>query len=376
VRGTGWEVPSPPLPRLEGRVEADVCVIGLGGSGLSALDRLQKNRTTRIVGIDATGIAAGAAGRNGGFLLAGPAHFHHRAVATWGRSAAVQLYRLTIEGIERMARRFPDLVDRTGSVRVAADAAEEEDVQAHLQALRDDAFSASPWTGPHGRTGLFVPDDAVFHPAERCVRLADRVWDKGAWLYGGDPVRAIQGTTVHTDRGEIDAGVVLVCVDGGLGLLLPELAERVRTVRLQMLCTGPVAFGTAQHAMYHRSGLDYWQQRPDGRLFVGGCRDADPESEGDPPARPTEPVQQALDRLVQQVIGVQAPVTHRWAGRVGFTDDYLPIVQEVRPGVWAAGGYSGTGNIIGTLAGEALADAACGRPVHALREALGAVSQA
>lgn len=371
--GTAWEVPSPPLPRLQGRVEADACVIGLGGSGLAAMARLQKNRVNRIVGIDAGGVASGAAGRNGGFLLAGPAQFHHRARAAWGPMAAKALYALTVETIERLARRMPDLVDRVGSVRVAADSAEIDDIAEHMAALVDDGFAASPWTGPGGQRGLFVPDDAVFHPAERCVRVADQVWERGGWLYGGDPVVEIDGTTVRTAHGEIDAGVVLVCVDGGLPALLPELSERVRTVRLQMLATGPVAFGTAQHAMYHRQGLDYWQQRPDGRLFVGGCRDAgSSDEEGDVTASPTETVQSALDRLVREVIGVQAPVTHRWAGVVGYTDDSLPVVEEVRPSVWAAGGYSGTGNVIGTLAGEALADAVSGRPTHPLMDALGA----
>jgi len=32
----------------------------------------------------------------------------------------------------------------------------------------------------------------------------------------------------------------------------------------------------------------------------------------------------------------------------------------VRPGVWAAGGYSGTGNVIGALCGRAAARLACG----------------
>ena len=220
MRGTGWELPTPPLPRLEGRIEANVCVIGLGGSGLSALARLQKNRVRNLVGIDAVGVAAGAAGRNGGFLLAGPAHFHHRAVQTWGRAAAVELYRLTEARIEEMARRWPDLVDLRGSVRLPGSAAEADDIAAHHQALLDDGFTALPYAGPRGERGLLVPGDGVFHPAERCLQLADRVWDKGAWLYGGDPVEVIDGTTVRTAHGGLQsprplARFVVVCLSVG-----------------------------------------------------------------------------------------------------------------------------------------------------------------
>ena len=59
-----------PLPRLEGTVRADVCVVGLGGSGLAALDELAALGVT-AVGLDARAVGAGAAGRNGGFVLAG-----------------------------------------------------------------------------------------------------------------------------------------------------------------------------------------------------------------------------------------------------------------------------------------------------------------
>ncbi len=75
---------------------------------------------------------------------------------------------------------------------------------------------------------------------------------------------------------------------------------------------------------------------------------------------PTIAVQQAIERLLRERVGVSAPVTHRWAARVGYTDARLPFVGEVRPGVWAAGGYCGTGNVVGAICGRAIAQAALG----------------
>jgi gamma-glutamylputrescine oxidase len=49
-------------------------------------------------------------------------------------------------------------------------------------------------------------------------------------------------------------------------------------------------------------------------------------------------------------------VSHRWAATVGYTQDALPVLEEVRPGVWAIGAYSGTGNVIGALCGRAVAE--------------------
>ena len=67
-----------PLP-LQSDKSCDVCVVGLGGSGLTAVNHLLKYGL-KVVGIDAEDVGAGAAGRNGGFLLAGLAAFYHDAV--------------------------------------------------------------------------------------------------------------------------------------------------------------------------------------------------------------------------------------------------------------------------------------------------------
>src|SRR5690242_9117251 len=90
------------LPILEADIDADVCVVGLGGSGLTCVNALASGGR-RIVGIDAVGVAAGAAGRNGGFLLGGLAMFHHDAVIRLGHSTATAIYEETLKQIDRMA---------------------------------------------------------------------------------------------------------------------------------------------------------------------------------------------------------------------------------------------------------------------------------
>ena len=59
ARGTPlWEEgPAPDLPRLEADVEADVCVVGLGGSGLACVGELLR-LGARVAGVDAA-LAAG-----------------------------------------------------------------------------------------------------------------------------------------------------------------------------------------------------------------------------------------------------------------------------------------------------------------------------
>jgi glycine/D-amino acid oxidase-like deaminating enzyme len=58
----------------------------------------------------------------------------------------------------------------------------------------------------------------------------------------------------------------------------------------------------------------------------------------------------------------------RWAALVGYSDSGLPVLEEVRPGVWACGAYSGTGNVLGALCGRAAALHAAGAPDAGARE--------
>jgi glycine/D-amino acid oxidase-like deaminating enzyme len=106
--------------------------------------------------------------------------------------------------------------------------------------------------------------------------------------------------------------------------------------------------------MYFREGYEYWQGLPDGSIAIGGFRDKAGESEWCHDARPTEPVQSMLEAFVREHLGVFAPITHRWSACAGYSDTGLPVLEEARDGVWAIGGYSGTGNVIGALCGRAI----------------------
>jgi gamma-glutamylputrescine oxidase len=136
----------------------------------------------------------------------------------------------------------------------------------------------------------------------------------------------------------------------------------VRTPRAQMLATVPVGDVVATQPVYARWGYDYWQQLPDGRVVLGGCRDRGGQAEWTAEAATTPAVQDELERLLRGRLGVSAPVTHRWAGTIAFGSGPLPVLEEVRPGVLAVGAYRGTGNLVGVLFGRAAAQlAATGR---------------
>ena len=354
----------PGLPTLPGPRVVDACVVGLGASGLAAVEVLA-DRGLSVIGLDAGRVAAGAAGRNGGFLLGGPAHFLHDAIARWGAEAAVGLYRATLSELDRLAAALgPQVIRRTGSIRLAGrpgdphDAAEATDREleladcaAHAAALRAHGISVEEYDGELGR-GLYLADDAAANPALRALRTASVLRARAA-LFERTPVTSIRSGRVDTVRGAVSAGVVVVAVDGRLELVLPQLAGQVRTARLQMLSTEPLPWRLPS-PVYGRWGFDYAQSDSAGRLLVGGGRDRFTEREWTGATNPTAPVQAYLDELAARFAGGAAvPVEQRWAASVGYTTDGRALVTEVDRAVVACGGYSGTGNLVGPVAARA-----------------------
>jgi glycine/D-amino acid oxidase-like deaminating enzyme len=165
---------------------------------------------------------------------------------------------------------------------------------------------------------------------------------------------------VSCEQGRVLAQQVLIAVDGGLERVLPELALRVRSARLQMLATAPTLEVEWRRPVYFRDGYDYWQQDSAGRVVLGGGRDKGGDAEWGAGPQPSHAVQQHLQSLLRERLRITAPISHRWAAQVAYTDDGLPVFGEVRPRVFASGAYNGTGNIFGHLCGRALAEQALG----------------
>ena len=358
------------LPPLGADITCDLCVVGLGGSGLAAVDWAAE-RGLDVVGLDAGRVGAGAAGRNGGFLLGGAARFHHDAVARFGRDAVAELHRLTLGELDRLEERVgPGVVARVGSLRLAGlpgepDPDEAADCELHLHALLADGFAAEWYDGPLG-TGVLIADDAAMNPALRCIREAARLREAASLhertaVLGIEPGRS--SVRVRTAGGDVDAGAVVVCVDGGLERVLPQLDGRVRTARLQMLATAPVA-PVIDRPLYARFGYDYAQQLPTGELLVGGGRDRFADHEWTDECVPTDEVQAHVEDVAGRIAGAPVRITHRWAGLVGFSAGGRPICELVEAGVAAAGGYDGTGNLVGPIAARAAAALAVGAPAE------------
>jgi gamma-glutamylputrescine oxidase len=369
------DAPYAPRPALDRDVEVDVCVIGGGVGGLSCARRLAEHGLRTLL-LEGRTVASGASGRNGGFLLAGAAAFHVDARQKYGPAAARRLYARTLAAQEEFYALAADLgageaVRRVGCLRLAASEEEAIHVLRHADALREDGFPAEVVEGDDlprtlrgvGRVACLTDHDGSLQPARWIRTLAHATERAGARICEGTtvggPVPAPGEAPLRTSGGTVRATHVVVAADGALPQLVPEYGDRIASRRLHMVATAPLREHVLDPVVYSRWGYEYFQQRPEGQLLVGGFGDVDGASsyttveEGDPR------IWDRLARYVHEDLGQpEAEITHRWVGIVGYGGDGRPYVGPVpgREGLHVLGGYSGTGNLVGYVAGNAVAD--------------------
>jgi gamma-glutamylputrescine oxidase len=336
----------------------DVAVVGGGITGCScALALAEAGLGVRL--FEAREIAGGASGRNGGFALRGGAAPFPVLAESIGEDTTAALWRWTEGELDALAALGGDAVRRTGSLRLAADEEERDELRNEYEALRSAGLAAEwredlppPLAGRYP-AALLHPDDGVLQPARLVRNLARRAAAAG--------VDVREHTRISTLE-EADAKTVVVATDGYPSGLLGELEGLVVPTRGQVIATEPLDELLFELPHYGRHGFDYWHQRLDGRIVAGGFRDVSLDSEFTADEVTTPVVQGALERFVGDLAGRPLRVDYRWAGIFGMVFDFLPVVGRVpgQDGLWLAGGYSGHGNVLGFACGRLVARAVLG----------------
>ena len=341
---------------LAGR--ADVEIVGGGITGCAcALTLADAGLRVRVH--EAREIASGASGRNGGFALRGGAAPYPVTAETIGRGRARELWRLTERYLDRLQALAGDAFRRTGSLRLAADDEERDELRVEFDMLQADAFAVEwrddvdPTLAGRFAGAIFHPPDGALQPARVVRRLARLAADAGVEIREHSHIGAVA---------DLEADRVVVATDGYPSGLLGDLEGLIIPTRGQMIATKPLPERLFECPHYGRHGFDYWQQTPDGRILAGGFRDISLDSEFTADEQTTPIIQESLERLVAELVGRPVAVTHRWAGIFGLVLDFLPVVGPVpsHDRLWVAGGYSGHGNVLGLACGDLVARALLG----------------
>ncbi len=363
--------------------QARVVVVGNGVLGACTALWLARAGHTPLL-IDREGPASGASGRNGGLLVPGTTDGYLATIAQLGHAQARDLWALTVEGAE-LLRRFVaeeaigcDLA-LVGNLNLAINPDQLDQMAATVTQLQADGFAATLLDraaaedvagvplGPEVRGAKLNPLACTFHSAKLVHGLTSAAVRHGARVSRAT-IQGLQrsgsGVQIDTDVGVVHADALILAANAWSADLLPELTGLITPVRGQVLTTTATApilrpgFG----ASITPTG-EYGQQCADGSLLIGGCRAVATQRDvGVRELGASTEVQAALEDVLRRLFPTLAklPIARRWGGTMGFTPDYLPIVDAAGelPGVWYTGGFSGHGMPFAAVIGRALATAA------------------
>lgn len=373
----------PARPALDGSLQADVCIVGAGFTGLWTAYYLRRlDPTLRVVLLEQRFAGFGASGRNGGWLTNTVTGSRQRYVATHGRQAAIDQQRALNDTVDEViavaaAEGIEADVVRGGQLEVARSPAQ-------LTRLRADHDAEASWpdtdvqwlTAAQVRqrvevdgvlAGSWQPHCARIHPAKLVSGLAAAVERAGAVIYEDTRVREISAGVVTTDRGVVRAPLVVRATEGFTAGLrgqrrtwLPMNSSMIVTEPLgdpvwaQVGWQGSEVLGDTAHVYM------YAQRTADGRIAFGGR--GVPYRYGsriDSDGRTQPRTVQELTALLRAFFPAAArvPIAHAWSGVLAVPRDWSATVGlDRRTGLAWAGGYVGTGVAATNLAGRTLAD--------------------
>ena len=361
----GLALPAP-MPPLAGDVEAELCVVGAGITGLSAaLHAAQAGM--RVTVLEAQRVGWGASGRNGGQVGSGFNWEQPRLETRLGAEAAHELWDLAEEA-KALTRRLiaahaPEADFRPGVLSAclrprdlpafeAAAAAMARDYGAPVEMLSRDQLGVR--IGTMAYAGGVLDRGAGFcNPLAYVLGLARAARAAGATIHEGTEVTRI-GDAVETARGRVRARFVLHATNGYSPGLTRATADRVLPINNFIAVTEPLDDPPMREPVAVTDGrtvVNYFWQTRDGRLVYGGGESYGRRFPRDIAGR----VRSNMARVYPELTGVR--FTHAWGGTLAVTATRLPYVAEVRPGVFAAGGYSGHGLSLSALFGKACVEA-------------------
>lgn len=356
---------------LEESRQEKVVIVGAGLAGLGLSHALRRRGLDPLV-IDARGPAAGASGRNAGFVLRTHVTEYPSLRARVGVELARELLAVAKDNHARIAEiSSPGAYRRSGSLMLASGPEEIAMLTEAQLLLGADGVRTTEVKVPSGLSGfdvaLRIDDDGEVHPGKLASALAEDA--RGAIARA----TSIEEGLVRCGDVAIEARTIVLATNAWTGSLVPRLAGVITPHRAQMLATTPVA-RTLDVPCYAGLGFDYFRQRNDGRILLGGQRHLFAAAEETDVEQTSDEVQDALDAYVDAHLPFArgAAIEARWSGIMAFSADGLPLAGRV-PGAgdqWILAGWTGHGLGLSLAVADRLAARMIGGGDDAVLDAL------
>lgn len=362
-------------PSLQESLQADVCVIGGGFTGLSAALNLAEQGLD-VVLLEAERIGFGASGRNGGLIGSGQRKDVIEMELEFGLERSRQFWQFAEDAKQtirdRVARHKIDCDLQYGQLegvhkksylglaqRVSDVLAERYDYP-HARSLTREETRARVATDNY-LEGLWDEQAMTIHPLSFALGLARAAREAGVRIYENS--RVVQYTrsdpaTIRTARGSVKAAFIVLGCNGYLGKLEPRVAGKIMPINNFILTTAQLEEDRANELIPGRYGIhdtrfvvNYYRMSADRRLIFGGGENYRARFPKDVGAF----VRPKMLNLFPQLEDV--PVDYAWGGTLSVTVKRLPHVGRLAPNLFFAQGYSGHGVSIANFAGKIIAEA-------------------
>lgn len=368
----------PPIaerPALQGRAEAEVCVIGGGFAGLNTALGLAERGGAGVVLVEAQALGHGASGRNGGFVFGGYSRGEDALLRELGPERARALYAGTTDAVElirtRIHRHGLDC-DAVEAGVIWANWFRDPQLLRSRQRLLAEAYGADwRWLAqdelralvrsPRYHDGLFEPQAFHFHPLKYAHGLAMLAERAGVAVHERSPAISLRRDgalwRVGTPQGEIAARQVVLACGGYLAGLRARVDAGVMPIATYVMVTEPLharldeALRTRAAVYDTRFAFDYYRPLPDTRLLWGGRISVLDRS----PAAVERLLRRDLLKVFPQLQGVR--IEQAWSGLMSYARHQMPQIGQVEEGLWLAQAFGGHGVAPTTYAGEVLASA-------------------
>jgi gamma-glutamylputrescine oxidase len=371
---------APDCPILSGAVEADVCIVGAGYTGLSAALNLAE-RGYSVVVLEAYRVGWGASGRNGGQIGTGYSPGMVKIEGWVGRGDARKLWDMSEEAKsiikDRVQRHSIPCDLKPGYFHGAAKAKDMDSLRAEIDMLatrygyhdarliaRADVGQYVASDAYHG--GLFDSGIGHLHPLNYCLGLARAAIDAGVRIYEDSPVTAIETgerPLARTSQGAVRARDLVLAGNAYLGDLVPSIRRKVMPVGTYMAATAPLGANRAKSLIPSDAAvtdtkfvLDYYRLSADHRLLFGGRVSYT--------TLPPPNLEAAMRRSMRAVLPQTEDLEfeYGWGGNVAITVERTPHLGRLdgAKNIYFAHGYSGMGVALTGVAGKVIAEAIAG----------------
>ncbi len=369
---------APDCPALRGAVEADVCIVGAGYTGISAALNLAE-RGYSVVVLEAERIGWGASGRNGGQICSGFAP-SMRKIAGWvGIEDAKRLWDMAEEAKaiirDRVGRHDISCDLKPGYLLGAAKPRDMPELQSELDLLaerhgyrqarmigRDEIRSMVATDIYHG--GMYDAGGGHLHALNYNLGLARAAIKAGVRIFEASRVERVDAgaaPVAHTSAGSVKARYLVLCGNAYMGELEPRIRRKIMPVGTYVATTEPLGAERARALIPSDAAvsdtkfvLDYYRLTADHRLLFGGRVSYTTL----PPANLTQAMRRTMLSVFPHLTEVR--FEHVWGGNVAITVERTPHLGRLDGNVYFAHGFSGMGVALTGVAGKVVAEAIAG----------------